>query len=100
MQGKSNVMVRSQAAKVRFLIARSTPSGIPNPASGSSPRPLSVAEPRRITRNNTDAGNRVEYLLLPRLTLCLRLCRRPVQFRPMETGRPSFAPVRQSQMSA
>ena len=41
------------------------------PASGSSPRPLSVAEPRRITRINTDAGDGVAYLLLPRLTLCL-----------------------------
>jgi hypothetical protein len=32
---------------------------------------LSVAEPRRIARLNTDAGDGVAYLLLPRLTLCL-----------------------------
>jgi hypothetical protein len=32
----------------------------------------SVAEPRHITRINTDAGDGVAYLLLPRLTL--RLC--------------------------
>ena len=48
---------------------RRTPWCIPIPASGSSPRPLSVAEPRRITRINTDAGDGVAYLLLPRLTL-------------------------------
>jgi hypothetical protein len=33
---------------------------------------LSIAEPRRIARLNTDAGNGVANLLLPRLTL--RLC--------------------------
>jgi hypothetical protein len=60
-----------RCARVRFLIVRSTPWCIPIPASGSSPRPLSVAEPRRITRINTEAEDGVAYLLLPRLTLCL-----------------------------
>jgi len=32
---------------------------------------LSVAEPRHITRLNTDAGDVGTYLLLPRVTLCL-----------------------------
>jgi hypothetical protein len=40
-------------------------------ASGSPPRPLSVAEPPRIARLNADAGDGVAYLLLPRNTLCL-----------------------------
>jgi hypothetical protein len=40
-------------------------------ASGSPPRPLSVAEPPRIARLNADAGDGVAYLLLPSLTLCL-----------------------------
>ena len=44
----------------------------PFTASGSSVRPLSVAEPRRITRLNALAGDGVAHLLLSRLTLCLR----------------------------
>ena len=62
----------SQAVyKGSIPFARSTPWCIPIPASGTLHRPLSVAEPRSVTRLNTDAGDGVAYLLLSRLTLCL-----------------------------
>jgi hypothetical protein len=57
---------------------------------GPSPRPVSVAEPRRITGLNADAEGGVAHLVLPRLTACVstRPCRRPVQIRPTGIGRP------------
>jgi hypothetical protein len=52
---------------------------------------LSVAEPRRITRINTDAGDGVAFPLLPRLTTAFvfrrALCLQPAQIRPMGIGR-------------
>jgi len=61
----------------------------------------SVAEPRHITRINTDAGDGVAYLLLPRLTLCLfstRTLPAGCADPPDGDGQPTFAPVCQSQM--
>ena len=43
----------------------------PYPCIGFIASTVVVAEPRRITRLNGDAGDGVAYLLLPRLTLCL-----------------------------
>jgi hypothetical protein len=43
----------------------------PYPCIGFIASTVVVAEPRRITRLNAEAGDGVAYLLLPRLTLCL-----------------------------
>jgi len=56
---------------------------------------------RAITRINTDAGDGVAYLLLPRLTLCLfstRTLPAGCADPPDGDGQPTFAPVCQSQM--
>jgi hypothetical protein len=74
----------------------------PYPCIGFIASTVVVAEPRRITRLNAEAGDGVAYLLLPRLTLCLcfnaHFAGAPIQIPLMGTGRLSFAPVCQSQM--
>jgi hypothetical protein len=87
------VMVHSHAAKVRFLIARSTPWCIPGFIAST------VVCCRTAPHHPPECGcrrrGRVSAVAAPHTVPVFRrvLCRRAVQIRPM---RPSFVPVRQS----